>query len=316
MPNENNVNFEEKFDDDFDQNVNAEKLSKILDKTEVKHENYFSYHQFKKRQNIAIVTVGLVTLLVVVLGAVQISSMFRIPFPDEDKYTGDTSAYDAILAEQKRLLEQDPEILKTKDTDGDGVNDFDELYVYDTSVYLADSDSDGIDDGVEIKNYTDPLCPEGYDCYTTYDDAGEEVAVSSNGTVNATVTEVSASDLRKMIVASGQATEAQVQGISDASLMQMYETMLEENPDIKEQMLNYISGSTAGSTEPVSITDLESSNVGQTLNTLTTLTPSQVRAIMIEQGFSGTELNALDDQTLMEIYYEAVDEASQTTLNN
>lgn len=54
--------------------------------------------------------------------------------------------------------------LKAKDTDGDGLSDYDELYVYHTSPYIKDTDSDGIDDGTEVKNGTDPNCPQGKDC--------------------------------------------------------------------------------------------------------------------------------------------------------
>ncbi len=54
--------------------------------------------------------------------------------------------------------------LRFRDTDKDGLSDFDELYVYGSSPYLADSDSDGILDGQEIKNGTNPLCAEGQNC--------------------------------------------------------------------------------------------------------------------------------------------------------
>lgn len=55
--------------------------------------------------------------------------------------------------------------LQTTDTDGDGLSDYDELYIYSTSPYLADTDSDGISDYDEIFRGTDPLCAEGEDCY-------------------------------------------------------------------------------------------------------------------------------------------------------
>lgn len=55
--------------------------------------------------------------------------------------------------------------LQTTDTDGDGLSDYDEIYVYDTSPYLADTDSDGISDYDEIYKGSDPLCAEGEDCY-------------------------------------------------------------------------------------------------------------------------------------------------------
>ncbi|NQV89064.1 MAG: hypothetical protein HQ488_01960 [Parcubacteria group bacterium] len=56
---------------------------------------------------------------------------------------------------------------KSKDTDGDGLVDYDELYVYKTSPYLSDSDSDGFDDKSEVFSGNNPNCPTGTDCFTT-----------------------------------------------------------------------------------------------------------------------------------------------------
>ncbi|MFA5062314.1 MAG: hypothetical protein WC526_04165 [Patescibacteria group bacterium] len=50
--------------------------------------------------------------------------------------------------------------LKYRDTDHDGLSDFDEIFIYGTSPYLADTDSDGIPDGVEIAKGSSPLCNE------------------------------------------------------------------------------------------------------------------------------------------------------------
>jgi len=68
------------------------------------------------------------------------------------------------------------EALKGKDTDKDGLNDYDERYVHKTSAYLEDSDSDGISDKKEIDANKDPNCPEGKECSSaplvSEDDAG------------------------------------------------------------------------------------------------------------------------------------------------
>ncbi|PIT94221.1 hypothetical protein COU00_00180 [Candidatus Falkowbacteria bacterium CG10_big_fil_rev_8_21_14_0_10_43_11] len=54
--------------------------------------------------------------------------------------------------------------LRSQDTDKDGLSDYDELYVYGTSPYLEDSDSDGILDKKEIERETDPNCSQGKVC--------------------------------------------------------------------------------------------------------------------------------------------------------
>lgn len=56
------------------------------------------------------------------------------------------------------------EASKTKDTDRDGLSDYSEQYVYRTSPYLGDTDSDGIPDAIEIAQSSDPNCPAGTTC--------------------------------------------------------------------------------------------------------------------------------------------------------
>jgi hypothetical protein len=48
-------------------------------------------------------------------------------------------------------------ILGSGDRDGDGLTDFDELYVYGTDPYKFDTDCDNLHDGFELKYGTDPL---------------------------------------------------------------------------------------------------------------------------------------------------------------
>jgi hypothetical protein len=140
------------------------------------------------------------------------------------------------------------EVLKRRDTDGDGLSDYDEIYVYHTSPYLEDSDSDGLVDLKEVEQGTDPNCPQGKDC------SAPAVATSSSSVVDTTATPVSASTtlalpanvsssstdaalqavlsgqsdvttLRKMLIASG-ANQADLDKISDADLMKAYQDSL------------------------------------------------------------------------------------------
>jgi len=65
------------------------------------------------------------------------------------------------------------EAQKRADTDKDGLNDYDELYVFRTSPFLEDSDSDGANDGVEVGQGADPNCPQGRICgYVRPDTSG------------------------------------------------------------------------------------------------------------------------------------------------
>ena len=64
-----------------------------------------------------------------------------------------TSLNTAVYDENTRLQQID--------TDQDGLNDYEELYLYSTSPYLADTDSDGLDDAAELfTTLTDPVNPD------------------------------------------------------------------------------------------------------------------------------------------------------------
>jgi len=110
-----------------------------------------------KNQKIAAAALAVFAVLIVALWAAQLKNNIYGPFnapagSNQVAQTGldDQAAKDAVL--------------KAKDTDGDGLSDYDELNLYKTSPYLEDSDGDGFKDGQEIKNNADPNCPAGRDC--------------------------------------------------------------------------------------------------------------------------------------------------------
>lgn len=132
--------------------------------------------------------------------------------------------------------------LKAKDTDSDGLLDYDELYVYSTSPYLADTDSDGINDGEEIKNNSDPLCPQGKNCNaatplvastTTLPVAATDnteanlnsAGLDSNALQRALSGQIDAATLRQLLISSG-ADASIVNQISDDDLMKSYQATL------------------------------------------------------------------------------------------
>jgi len=94
-------------------------------------------------------------ILVVVLGFKNFSNNIKAPFAAE-------LATAPVPGEPTE--EEINQQLKNKDTDRDSLSDYDELNLYQTSPYVEDTDSDGIPDGVEIKNGADPNCPQGKTC--------------------------------------------------------------------------------------------------------------------------------------------------------
>jgi len=118
-----------------------------------------SKQPLEKNQKIALAGLSVIAVFFVVMWMVQLNKKINDPFSigDETALTNSAPQEDA----------NSEAVLKAKDTDGDGLNDWDELNVYKTSPYLADTDSDGIPDGAEVKNGTDPNCPEGRDCSKT-----------------------------------------------------------------------------------------------------------------------------------------------------
>lgn len=125
----------------------------------------------------------------VVFGAQSFGAHLTRPIQEQiASYTGE-----GFLTEDEREAKELEES-KTKDTDGDGLVDYDELYVYKTSPYIADSDSDGYSDKQEVYSGNNPNCPTGKTCGFTVGASVDEQTADS-GATSALVTGLGADEL-------------------------------------------------------------------------------------------------------------------------
>lgn len=154
------------------------------------------------------------------------------------------SREESVNIEQSNLISDLLE-LQSKDTDKDGLSDYDELYIYKTSPYLPDTDSDGYLDKQEIDGGYDPLCPKGADCrgtsvvstgQSTSTEEQEVIPPPETGTgteieplpqeVIDELSKLTPAQVRELLLSSGQMTEEQLNEIDDETLMGIYQEVL------------------------------------------------------------------------------------------
>lgn len=126
-------------------------------------------HRFSKEQKIGIILLSAFVLLAVTLGLIEMRDTVYKPFALNNSIP-------ALIGEDLNT----PDALRYRDTDLDGLTDFDETYIYATSPYLADSDSDGITDKDEISQGKNPNCAEGKDCSTSLAGTGTTIATGDS----------------------------------------------------------------------------------------------------------------------------------------
>jgi len=133
-----------------------------------------------------------------------------------------------------QVEEERVEGMKSKDTDGDGLNDYEESYVYQTSPYLADSDSDGTDDKTELAAGEDPNCPKGKECGAFAGGLeGSASATASTGLeqqeqqIFEQLMNPTPDQIRQMLLQSG-VDPREIEGIDDATLLELYYQSLQE----------------------------------------------------------------------------------------
>ncbi len=174
-----------------------------------------------------------------------------------------------------------PDLLgqRTKDTDNDGLSDYDELYVYGTSAYLTDSDSDGVDDKTELVKNTDPNCSYRESCFF---DVPDDLLVSQSD-VNFTspAAQKSAQELRTFLTTSGVSAE-DLATLNDADLAAAYQQALQQAQTVADSGNVDISGELSG------------------------MSAEQLRALLLQYGVSDNILNTVSDTELLQMAQQAM----------
>lgn len=187
----------------------------------------------RKRIHFHVIALAVLGLVAVGFGFYQVYASVYDTFKKQGNIKSVSEANEeSTIAGLKYTL-----MLQDKDSDKDGLNDYDEQYIYGTSPYVADTDSDGISDRTELEQGTDPLCHKLQDCTggsitipatrTTALEAEVNVPVVPEAPtdkpalpadVAAELNNVTPAEIRSFLKESGF-PEAQLEGITDDQLM-------------------------------------------------------------------------------------------------
>ncbi|QQS60155.1 hypothetical protein IPN41_03460 [Candidatus Falkowbacteria bacterium] len=199
--------------------------------------------------------------LLLIVAVVSITSLWVIQLRRNiiSPLYGDSQT-ESVASNQPTQSEID---LRAKDTDSDGLNDWDELNLYKTSPYLNDTDSDTFSDKQEIDSGNDPTCPQGQTCTsvsqittpetdTTFSNSSLENLLNSAVTQTATIsptaspatdtkqltaeekkalqdalgTNPKATDLRQFLLQAGM-NQKTLDGLSDEQIVETFNEMIQ-----------------------------------------------------------------------------------------
>jgi len=165
---------------------------------------------------------SVLSLFVLALGFFQIRGAIYGPFKGFRK----SNTEEKITLTQEEILSILSEQAKQEDADKDGVSDYDEAYVYHTSPYIQDSDSDAFSDSEEIEAGSDPLNPASTP-YRQVKKNEEDNFLEEPQTEPIKIEEFSLEEIRVFLIQAGIDKEI-VDNIDDNKLKKLYNDTKEE----------------------------------------------------------------------------------------
>lgn len=253
-------------------------------------------------------------ILAIVLGFLNVRRSIagvQTPVPSA---AGDAPTIAVSREEEERVRRA---ALGAQDTDRDGLADLEEFERTKTSPFLADSDSDGRTDREEVEAGEDPSCPRGTTC------GGEPIAPRGAETptllptVNAPATPqpnaasaaVSAPTpdaLRRALERQGFNAEL-LRTLSDAELLAAYQSSLAGLTQLPNGNALPIASAITAAFDAQLQSEDGSTDRSTILRSLPT-DAAGIRAFLARGGFPPTELNALDDATLLTLWQQSLAE--------
>jgi len=200
-------------------------------------------------------------------------------------------------------------LLQTKDTDKDGLSDYQEIYLYRTSPYLSDTDGDGLDDLEEIKRGENPNCPIGQKCiFAQPPSQSKKTSSVQPSSPLPDLSQISSQELRAYLKEAG-ASEELLNEIDDETLRKMFEETLKE----EQKKISSNQRSEENQTSPpFFLTNQTSANLSPNLppglseEYLKNLSPEEIRIFLKEAGIQNELIDHLDDEILRAIFFSAL----------
>lgn len=228
---------------------------RVMDNLPVLKSVTAGWNALAREQKISVGILGICGIVALGFSIQRINSNIFDPFTVTKAEVQNAAAVVDSIDPRERLLAES----KRRDTDGDGISDYNEEKVLGTSPYLRDTDGDGSPDNTELALGQNPNCATGKNCVATQIDLstlptneffGQSLVKESSTdqlyaamqrgvndskaqlNKNSTSTELQPTlvrdpiEIRKILVESGKFEASEIEAITDEQLLKAYDDAL------------------------------------------------------------------------------------------